>query len=198
MQEECGLGHIDFCLAPSVVGTQTFGHIEQDIIDAEAVESVTDNTGGDEFAVGDYLVVVIVVEAVISFGERIVGHSLYDIAQLVDEGMDFVLQESVSDGEEVACDIGVVVLNACQFIVRLLQVGSQSSVDDSFEGVGCFAHGRDDDDEWCLFVTDDVQHIEYAWSIADRGTTELIYSEVFHRAAVAVTVRCRHFEGLPF
>lgn len=156
VQEMCGLSHIDLRFAPSVVGTETFGHVEQDIVDAGAIESVTDNTSGDEFSVGDNLVVVIVVEAVVSFGEDIVAHGLYYFAYLIEEELNLVLQESVADGEEVSCDGVVVLLNVCEFFFRLSSVGRKSSVDDSFEGVGCFTHGRDDDDERCLLVADDV------------------------------------------
>lgn len=109
-----------------------------------------------------------------------------------------MLEESVSDREEVSSDGEVVILDVCQFFVRLRLVGCKSSVDDSFEGVGCFAHGRDNDDERCLLVTDDVQDIEDAWCIADRGSSELVYFEVFHCIVGAIVTLCRHFGGSPF
>lgn len=137
-----GVVVVDVGIAVGVVCAEDVAYVDPGVRDFGMVEVGADDGGGEQFADADYLVVIVVkfaygsvVEKPFYFGEEI-EQGFFAAVVLEQFGIDgeVFLFDGIEEGQ------GLFLF----FIIK--------GVDDLFQFIGGFAHGRDDDDEWLTGV----------------------------------------------
>ena len=168
--DEFGAGSIvHFGFAPGVVGTEQLRHIPP--LDREALLKQIDRNdlGGHDLALRNDLVIVLIER----FG-RVVR--------------DFSLETNVGTGlkSKFFHDRDMEIDDVDPLCEGLLFLAGIEELDDTLQGIGGLAHGRDNDHEiLCACKTHDLLYVSNAFSVLDGGSTELID---FHRLAMRIAV----------